>query len=115
MSEAPGALQSIPESLADELTRQKLAKARKQTRTHLAKKLNVTKETIRRSMNRVDLYFSTMREYLRRRGGDIRLEARFPGQAPVVLPGLSGNEVGKKAKKPSGSGVKSRAKTGRLA
>jgi DeoR/GlpR family transcriptional regulator of sugar metabolism len=115
MTETPGALQSIPESLADEVTRQKLAKARKQTRTRLAKKLDVSEETIRRSMKRVDLYFSTMREYLQRRGGNIWLEVRFPEQASVVLAGLSGNEAGKKAKKATGKGVKSKAKTGHLA
>jgi len=102
MTEIPGVMRSIPESLADELTRQKLVKVRKQTRTRLAKKHDVSEETIRRSMKRVDLYFSTMREYLQRRGGNIWLEVRFPEQAIVVLAALSGNEVDKKSRKKQG-------------
>jgi hypothetical protein len=50
--------QTIPESLADELTRQKLAKARKRTRAGLVWKLKVSMETVRRSEKHVDLYLS---------------------------------------------------------
>jgi hypothetical protein len=115
MAESPGAMKSIPESLADELTQQKLAKARTQTRTRLAKRQDVSEETIRRQINRVDLYLSTMRHYALRRGGDIRLEVNFPGQPAVVLVGLNGKEAGKRTKKVSGKGAKSKAKTGHLA
>jgi hypothetical protein len=66
---------SIPESLADEPTRQKLAKARKQTRASLARKLKVSRETIRRSEKRADLYLSTMREYAERKGGALYLKS----------------------------------------
>ena len=107
--------QNIPESLADEPTRQKLAKARKQTRAKLARKLKVSKETVRRIEKRADLYLSTVREYAERKGGSLRLRVEFPDQPPVILAGLGGDEGRKTAKKKAGNGAKSKAKTGRAA
>jgi hypothetical protein len=107
--------QSIPESFADELTRQKLAKARRRTRAFLARKLKVSPETIRRYERRADLYLSTLRQYLRRRGGDLRLEVEFPNQAPVILAGLRGDEDGKRAKKRAGKAPNAKAQTKRAA
>jgi len=80
----------IHESLAELPIQQKLTRARNRTRASLARKLNVTIETIRRSERRSDLYLSTLSEIAERRGGSIRLEVAFPGQPTIVLSGLSG-------------------------
>jgi hypothetical protein len=105
--------QSIPESLADVSVQQKLAKARQRTRVSLAKKLKVSEETVRRTQRRIDLYLSTLGDYMERRGGSFRLEALFPGQPPVFLSGLGGDGSGKKAKKKTAAGAKSKPKSGR--
>jgi hypothetical protein len=110
---------SIPESLADEPTRQKLAKAGKQIRANLARKLKVSRETIRRSEKRADLYLSTMREYAERKGGALYLKVEFPGRPPVILAGMGGNstedKLEKKAKKKAGTSAKSKPQTRRAA
>jgi hypothetical protein len=114
-----GNQERIPESLADEPTRRKLAKARKRTRSSLSRKLKVTPETVRRTVKRSDLYFSTLRNYVKRRGGNLWLEVSFPDRPPVFLAGLGENagedEGEKKAKKKAGAPAKSKARTRRAA
>ena len=91
--------QGIPEALADEPTREMLAKARKQTRANLARKLKVKKGTVRRIEKRTDLYLSTLRSYVKGVGGELTLMVRFPDQPPIFLAGLGENETRKKAKR----------------
>jgi len=114
-----GAQKCIPESLADEPTRKKLAKARQRTQRSLARKLKVTEETVRRYQKRVDLYLSILRGYMKRRGGDFWIQVEFPDQAPVILSGLvedSGpNESKTKAKKKTSAPAKTKPKTRRAA
>jgi len=115
--------QGIPESLADEQTRQKLARARKRTRASLSRKLKVSKETIRRAEKRTDLYLTILRQYVERKGGTLRLKVTFPGQPPVILAELgekAGRDKGetkakKSAKKKARAAGKSRAWTRRAA
>ncbi len=112
MTEDQRNLQSIPEALADEPTRQKLAKARKRTRASLARKLKVSMDTIRRSEKRIDLYLAILRPVVERKRGTVRLEATFPDQPPVILAGLGENtakERGKnRAKKKARAAAKSK-------
>jgi hypothetical protein len=103
--------EAIPESLADESTREMLAKARKQTRACLARKLKVSKETVRRIEKRTDLYVSTLRSYVERAGGTLLLVVKFPGKPPVILAGVGGDSGKERANNSS----KSKAKTGRTA
>jgi hypothetical protein len=101
---------NIPESLADEPTRQKLAKARKRTRASLVRKLKVSMETVRRLEKRTDLYLSILRHYVERKGGNFCLKVAFPGQPEVILAGLGGDDRRKKAKKKAGGGAKTKPK-----
>jgi hypothetical protein len=105
----------ISESLADESTREMLAKVRGQTRAFLAKKLKVSKETVRRIEKRTDLYLSTLRSYVEGVGGELTLMVKFPDRPPVILAGLGENEAEKKAKKRAGTVAKSKAGTRRAA
>jgi hypothetical protein len=107
--------EAIPESLADESTREMLAKARRQTRAYLARKLKVSKETVRRIEKRTDLYISTLRSYVERAGGTLLLIVKFPGKPPVILAGVGGDSGKKRAKKKAENSSKSKAKTGRAA
>jgi hypothetical protein len=117
MTEEQKDQQGVPESLADESTREKLAKARKQTRASLARKLKVSKETVRRSERRADLYLSILREYVERKGGNLWLKVKFPDRPPVILAGLGENayEGKKEAKKRARTAPKSKAGTRRAA
>jgi hypothetical protein len=54
-----------------------------------------------------------LRDYMERRGGSLRLEALFPDQPTVFLAGLDGDGGGKKAKKKTAAGAKSKPKSGR--
>jgi hypothetical protein len=91
--------QGIPEAMADEPTREMLAKARKQTRAYLARKLKVNKGTVRRIEKRTDLYLSTLRSYIEGVGGELTLMVKFPDGPPVILTGLGENADSKKPKK----------------
>ena len=88
--------QGIPEALADEPTREMLAKARKQTRAYLAKKLKVTKGTVRRIEKRTDLYLSTLRSYVEAVGGKLSLIVEFPDRTAVTLAGFGDATAAKK-------------------
>ena len=105
--------QGILESQADGPTREMLAKARKQTRAFLARKLKVSKETVRRIEKRTDLYLSTLRSYVEGVGGELSLVVKFPDRPPVILAGLGENTgsggVKSKAKKKAGTPAKSKA------
>ena len=117
MSENPENRQSISESLADEPTRQKLAKARKLTRASLARKLKASMDTVRRIEKRADLYLSTLQSYVEGVGGELTLMVKFPDRPPVILTGLGENayEGKKQAKKRARTASKSKAGTRRAA
>ena len=105
----------IPESQADEPTRQRLAKARRRPRVALARKLKVTKQTVQRCEKRADLYISMLRECVERKGDKLWLEVTFPTQPPVILSGLGGDQGEKRSKKKAGNTAKSKPKTRRAA
>jgi hypothetical protein len=92
-----------------------LAKARRRTRASFARKLKVSKKTIRRSERRSDVYLSAFRQTVEQKGGNLRLEVKFPDQPPVILAGFGGDDGGTKAQKKVGSGAKSKPKTRRAA
>jgi hypothetical protein len=102
--------QGILESQADGPTREMLAKARKQTRAFLARKLKVSKETVRRIEKRTDLYLSTLRSYVEGVGGELTLMVKFPDWPPVILAGLgeSADKVEKKPKRRAVTTAKSK-------
>jgi hypothetical protein len=110
MTEEQKDQQGVPESLADESTREKLAKARKRTRASLARKLKVSKETVRRSERRADLYLSILREYVERKGGNLWLKVKFPDRPPVILARLGENTDEKRTKNRRKTTAKSKPK-----
>jgi hypothetical protein len=110
MSEGQDDRFGFSELQADTATREILAQVRKRTRASVAKKLKVSKETIRRIEKRTDLYLSTLRSYVEGVGGKLSLIVEFPDHAPVILAGLgeAAAEGKNKAKKKVGAAAKSK-------
>ena len=107
--------QRAAELIAEELNLRAMRRLRKLTQASLSKKLKIGQEGVSRIEKRSDLYLSTLRSYVEGVRGELTLMVRFPDQPPVILAGLGESEPGKKAKKRSKSGPKSKAKTRRTA
>jgi Mg2+ and Co2+ transporter CorA len=79
--------------IAEEMTRQDLRRARKQTQVEVAKMLGITQDSVSRLEQRTDLLLSTLRNYVAALGGRLSLIAEFPDQDPVLLSGIADDEV----------------------
>jgi hypothetical protein len=108
-------LQYIPESMADEVTQQMLARARKQTVAALARKLKVSREKVRSSQKRTDLYISTFRGCVEGVGGKLSMIVEYPDRALVILSGLGLGDSAKSPQKKAKNHAKSKAKSARTA
>jgi len=74
--------------IAEELTLQKLRRARKLTQVRMAKALGIGQDGVSKLEKRADLMISTLRKSIRAMGGNLSLVAEFPDREPVVLTGL---------------------------
>jgi hypothetical protein len=74
--------------IAEELTLQKLRRARKLTQVRLAKALGIGQDGVSKLEKRTDLMISTLRKSIQAMGGNLSLVAEFPDRAPVVLAGI---------------------------
>jgi transcriptional regulator with XRE-family HTH domain len=86
--------------IAEELTLQKLRRARKLTQVRMAKALGIGQDGVSKLEKRADLMISTLRKSIKAMGGNLSLVAEFPDREPVVLTGLG--EVEPESKLPSG-------------
>jgi transcriptional regulator with XRE-family HTH domain len=86
------------ELIAEELTLQKLRRARKLTQARMAKTLGIGQDGVSKLEKRADLMISTLRRSIRAMGGNLSLVAEFPDRAPVRLSGIG--EVEWEEKKP---------------
>jgi DNA-binding XRE family transcriptional regulator len=107
--------QLAAELIAEELNLREVRRLRKLTQARLSKKLKIGQEGVSRIEKRSDLYISTLRSYVEGVGGKLKLVVELPDRAPVLLTGLGEVDLGKKAKKRSGGGTKSKIKSGRAA
>ena len=62
-----------------------LRKARALTQEQMAKLLHMRQESVSRLEQRSDLLLSTLRNYIRAMGGDLKLIVQFPDRPPVQL------------------------------
>lgn len=76
------------ELIAEELTLQKLRRARKLTQVKMAKALGIGQDGVSKLEKRTDLMISTLRKSIRAMGGDLSLVAQFPDREPVILTGI---------------------------
>lgn len=60
-----------------------LRKAKKLTQAELARKLDISQESVSRLEKRSDMLISTLTKHVEKLGGELVLVARFPGAAPV--------------------------------
>jgi transcriptional regulator with XRE-family HTH domain len=75
--------------IAEEMTLRDLRKAQKRTQVQLAKKLGIGQEQVSRLEKKSDMLLSTLANYVRAMGGDLKLTAEFPDRPPVKLSNLS--------------------------
>ena len=66
------------EAMLLEMQLQELRKARMVTQVEVAKAMNVEQAAISKLERREDMYLSTLREYVRALGGELKLVASFP-------------------------------------
>jgi transcriptional regulator with XRE-family HTH domain len=74
--------------IAEELTLQKLRRARKLTQVRMAKALGIGQDGVSKLEKRTDLMISTLRKSIQAMGGNLSLVAEFPDRAPEVLAGI---------------------------
>src|ERR1700722_5514886 len=74
--------------IAEELTLQKLRRARKLTQVRMAKALGIGQDGVSKLEKRTDLMISTLRKSIQAMGGNLSLVAEFPDRDPVVLSGI---------------------------
>ena len=74
------------EAMLVEMQLQELRKARNVTQVEVARAMNVEQASISKLERREDMYVSTLREYVRALGGELRLVASFPDADIQVHP-----------------------------
>jgi len=80
------------ELYAEELSLRDLRKAREPTQEGMAELLHMRQESISRLEKRSDLLLSTLRNYVRAMGGELKLIVQFPDRPAVLLEGLLEDE-----------------------
>lgn len=78
--------------IAEEMTRQQLRRALKRTQVEVAKKLDITQDSVSRLEQRADLMISTLRKYVEALGGELSIIAEFPNHVQVRLAGIAEDE-----------------------
>jgi DNA-binding XRE family transcriptional regulator len=75
--------------IAEERSLRDLRQARQLTQQHMAKRLGVRQHSISRLEQRSDMLLSTLRDYVRKMGGELVITAQFPDRDPVRISGLA--------------------------
>ena len=74
------------EAMLVEMQLQALRKARKVTQLEVAKAMSVEQAAVSKLERREDMYVSTLREYVKALGGELKLVASFPDAEIQVHP-----------------------------
>jgi transcriptional regulator with XRE-family HTH domain len=61
-----------------EMALDELREAREMTQVHLAKILRVNQAAVSKMERRADMYVSTLQDFVRAMGGELKITARFP-------------------------------------
>jgi len=77
------------ELITEELTLRELRKALGRTQVEIAAALGVGQDAVSRYEQRSDMLISTLRDYIRKLGGELVLTAVFPGREPVRIQGFT--------------------------
>lgn len=74
------------EAMLVEMQLQELRKTRQVTQVEVAKAMNVEQAAVSKLEHREDMYVSTLREYVKALGGELKLVASFPDADIQVHP-----------------------------
>ena len=74
------------EAMLVEMQLQELRKTRQVTQVEVAKAMNVEQAAVSKLERREDMYVSTLREYVKALGGELKLVASFPDADIQVQP-----------------------------
>ena len=74
------------EAMLVEMQLQELRKTRQVTQVEVAKAMNVEQAAVSKLERREDMYVSTLREYVKALGGELKLVASFPDADILVHP-----------------------------
>jgi hypothetical protein len=78
---------------AEYMTIQDLRRARHMTQVRMAEILGKSQVTVAQMEKRTDVMLSMLRSYIEAMGGKLDLVVRFPDREPVVLKGLSEDDL----------------------
>lgn len=73
------------ELIAENMTLQDIRKARKLTQEFMAEQLGIRQDSVSKLEKRADLLLSTLRNYVKAMGGELKLVAEFPDRPPVII------------------------------
>jgi transcriptional regulator with XRE-family HTH domain len=79
----------VMELRAEEMGLRELREALDRTQTNIAKELGITQDGVSRLEKRSDLLLSTVRNYVKALGGELKLIVEIPDHKPVLLCGIS--------------------------
>ncbi|MGJ5820201.1 helix-turn-helix domain-containing protein [Paludibaculum fermentans] len=82
--------------IGEEMTLQELRQARRLTQVRMAKALGIGQDGVSKLERRADLMISTLRKTVEAMGGTLSLVAEFPDREPVILSGITGEELEQK-------------------
>jgi transcriptional regulator with XRE-family HTH domain len=88
---------------AEYMTIQDLRKARHMTQVRMAEILGKSQVTVAQMEKRADVMLSTLRSYIEAMGGKLDLVVRFPDREPVILKGLSEDDLVPSPPEPHGN------------
>jgi len=73
------------ELIAENMTLQDIRKARKLTQESMAEQLGIRQDSVSKLEKRADLLLSTLRNYVKAMGGELKPVAEFPDRPPVII------------------------------
>ncbi|HEX8818268.1 MAG TPA: XRE family transcriptional regulator [Terriglobales bacterium] len=69
---------ALAEKYSEAMPLDELREARELTQTHLARVLKVNQAAVSKMERRVDMYVSTLQDFVKAMGGELKITARFP-------------------------------------
>jgi DNA-binding XRE family transcriptional regulator len=76
--EAQARSRALAEKYRAEMPLDELREAREMTQMHLAKILGVNQAAVSKMERRADMYVSTLQDFVKAMGGELKITARFP-------------------------------------
>jgi DNA-binding XRE family transcriptional regulator len=76
--EAQARSRALAEKYRAEMPLDELREAREMTQMHLAKILKVNQAAVSKMERRADMYVSTLQDFVKAMGGELKITARFP-------------------------------------